>query len=824
MATLWNDIRYAARVLRKSPGFTAVVVVSLALGIGANTAIFSLVNAFLLRPMRVDHPERLVALYLTSPRWGTEISGISYPDLLDFRKQDTGLEEIMGSNGIALSMSTGTEPELVWGEIVTGNYFSGLGVHMLAGRGFLADEDRTPGHNPVCVLNYHFWQRRFHGDANIAGKSIKINDHAFTIVGVAPHGFIGTTLANFVPDIWVPAMMQQTLAPENGNYLEGRSFRWINARARLKPGVSRKQAEAALNVIAAQLARQYPKDDKDLSVHLIPGGTRTQPWLVANGVISVTTGVMVAVVLLVLLVACANVTNLMLARGASRAREMAIRVAVGAGRVRLVRQLLTESFLLSLAAGVIGLLFALWFSEQSTRFYPTLDFQTADIDYESRFDFRLLPFTFLISLATVVLFGLFPAVRASKVDQVSALKGEPAAVRLGRFRIGRGNLLVMLQVALSCLLLICGGLFLRSMQFANSADPGFYRTGITLFSVNPGLKHYDESHGLAFQRNLMDRVRAIPGVEDASLAFPLPLDAYDYNTAVVPEGYVPRSDQESNLARLSVVAPGYFQTMGTRIVAGRAIDDRDTASSRPVAVINETMAIRYWQTPERAVGRKFAPGRDQPPLEVAGVARNGVYVTFGESATSYYFVPMTQNYQGRFTVIVHSNQRLEALMPALRSAVSGLDPTLPVFGVRTMPQFLNRITSIYDMGASLVGTFAVMALLLAAVGIYGVLHFTVARRTREIGIRMALGAPRDNVLRLVLQRSLSWVMAGLCAGVGVALAASGITGRLLAGVTGSDPVTFGAVVLLFGLIALLASLVPARRATRVDPIQALRYE
>jgi putative ABC transport system permease protein len=824
MSTIWQDLRYAARVLRKSPGFTAVVVLSLALGIGANTAIFSVVNAYVLRPMPVDNPDRLVAVYFTAPRLGRELDGFSYPDLLDYRKLDTGLADIMGSTGIPLSMTAGAEPELIWGEIVTGNYFSGLGIHPVVGRGFLPEEDRAPGQKPVCVLNYNFWKRRFQGDPNVVGRTIRINDHPLTVVGVAPHGFIGTEQFNFVPDVWVPAMMQQTIEPAYGNFLEGRDNRWISARARLKPGVTMKQAEAALNVVAQQLARQYPKEDKDLKAHLIPGGTRTQPFLVANGILSAATGIMAVVVLLVLLVACANVANLMLARASSRAREMAIRVAVGASRMRLIRQLLTESVLLSVAAGALGLLFALWFNDQSRRFYPTLDFQTSDLDYDTKFDLRLLPFTFLISLATAAFFGLFPALRASKVDQVSAMKGESTAVRVGRFRIGRGNLLVMLQVALSCVLLICGGLFLRSMQFANKTDPGFYRDGITLFSVNLDLRHYDEAHGRVFQRNLMDRLHTISGVDDVSMAFPLPLDAYNYSSAVLAEGYVPRTDREGNVAKLSVVGPHYFETMGTRIVAGRAITERDTASSPLVAVINETMARRYWQTPEQAIGRKFAPGSGKPLVEVAGVAKNGTYVTFGEPATSYYFTPLAQNYQGRVTVLVRSKLSTDTLMPALRRQLSALDPTVPAFGVRNMPQFLNRVTSVYDMGASLIGTFAIMALALAAVGIYGVLHFTVSRRTREIGIRIALGAPRPQVMRLVLERSLLWVAAGLAVGVAIALAVSSITVKLLAGVSGSDPVTFGAVVLLFGLIAFLASVVPARRASRVDPIQALRYE
>jgi len=824
MPTLWQDIRYAARVLRKSPGFTLVVVLSLALGIGANTAVFSIVNAYVLRPMPVDDPNRLVAIYFTAPRIGNDMVGLSYPDLLDYRKQDTGLADIMGSTGIPLSIAEGGESELVWGEIVTGNYFSGMGVHPVVGRGFLPEEDRAPGEKPVCVLNYNFWQRRFQGNPNVVGKTIKINDHSLTVVGVAPHGFIGTQLFNFVPDVWVPAMMQQTIEPAYGNYLEGRDNRWINARARLKPGVTRKQAEAALNVAAQQLARQYPREDKDIRAHVIPGGARTQPFLVANGMISAITGILAAVVLLVLLVACANVANLLLARASTRGREMAIRIAVGASRIRLIRQLLTESVLLALAAGVLGLLFALWFNDQSRRFYPTLDFQTSDLDYDTKFDLRLLPFAFLISLLTSVFFGLFPALRASKVDQVSAMKGESTSVQVGRFRIGRGNLLVMLQVALSCVLLICGGLFLRSMRFANNTDPGFYRNGITLFSVNLDLRHYDAAHGHAFQRDLMDRLHTVSGVDAVSMAFPLPLDAYTDASAVLPEGYVPRTEREENRAGLSVVGPDYFETMGTRIVAGRAINRSDTETSPKVAVINETMARRYWQTPERAIGRKFAPGRGEPLIEVAGVAKNGTYTVFGEAARSYYFTPLTQNYQGRVTILIRSKQSPETLMPALRRELSALDPTVPAFGVRSMPQFLNRITSFYDMGASLIGTFAIIALALAAVGIYGVLHFTVARRTREIGIRMALGAPQSQVLSLVLGRSLLWVSIGLAIGVGIAFSVAGITGRLLAGVSGSDPLTIGAVVVLFGLIAFLASVVPARRASRVNPTVALRYE
>jgi predicted permease len=820
MDTLWKDLLFAVRVLRKSPGFTAVVVFSLALGIGANTAIYSIVNAYLLRPMPVDHPERLLAVYISVPNGGANVEGFSYPQWKDFEKQDTGLSDIMGSSGLPLSMTDGEKPELIWGEIATGNYFSGLGVHPVVGRGFLPEEDQNPGEKPVCVLNYNFWQRRFHGDPEIAGKTIKLEGHAFTIVGVAPHGFIGTTLFNFIPDVWVPVAMQKAVAPNFGN-LDDRGMRWMSVRARLKAGISAKQAEAALNVAAGQSAKEYPKTDAGLRMHVVPGGARSQPWLFANGILSSTTIILTTVVALVLLIACANVANLMLARSASRVREMAIRVAVGASRVRLVRQLLTESVLLSAAGGAVGILLAVWFNSMLQRFYPTMDFQTVDLDNELRMDPRIFLFTALVSAAAAILFGLWPALRASKIDQATAMKGEQGP---GRMRIGSGNALVMVQVAMSSVLLVCGGLFLRSMLFAQKVDPGFDRNGISLFSINLSLQGYDREKATRFERAMIERLRAIPGVDAAAFAFPLPLDAYDDTSPVFPEGWTPRSDAEQNIAGGTRVSPRYFETMGTQIVAGRAIDERDTSTSKLVAVVNETMARRYWESPENALGRRFSESKGGELLEIVGVAKNGKYITYGEPAFAYVFTPIAQDYSGQLTVLLRSQQDIGALMPVVRAEVGRLDPALPLFGVRTMPQFLNRMVSTYEGGAAMVGTFAMVALLLAAVGIYGVLYFTVARRTKEIGIRMALGARYGEVLRMVLQRSLLWVAGGLAIGVALALLARPLTGQVVAGISGADPLTFCAVIGIFAAIVVAACVVPARRASRVDPIQALRHE
>jgi predicted permease len=575
-----------------------------------------------------------------------------------------------------------------------------------------------------------------------------------------------------------------------------------------------------LNVVAKHLAKEYPKTDSDLTVHVMAGGTRMQPWMFTTGIVPATTAIMGGVVLLVLLIACANVANLMLARGTARAREVAIRVAVGATRVRIIRQLLTESLVLSMAGAVGGVLFSLWFNDLLLRFYPSLDFQTVDIADTARIDPKLFPFAILVATIAAMIFGLVPALRASKVDQASVIKGEGTGGRAGR----SGNVLVMAQVALSLVLLIVGGLFLRSMQFAGNVDPGFYRTGISMFTVNPVLQGYDRQREVVLERAMMERLRAIPGVEGAAFAFPLPLDAYGGPITIYPEGWVPRSDREQNLAGRSRVSSGYFETMGTRLIAGREIDDRDTSSSSAVAVINETMARRYWKTPEGAMGRRFSEVKNGPLFEVVGIAKNGKYMSFGESATAYVFTPISQDYHGQIEVAVRSKQDIATLMPMVRREVASLDPSLPLFGVRTMPQFLFRTVSIYEMGASLVGTFGVMALLLAGVGIFGVLHFAVARRTKEIGIRMALGARMGQVLRMILQRSLVWVGAGIVVGLGLAFSARGITGQLVAGVSGSDPATYFGAMGVFGLIVLAAIFIPARRAARVDPLRALRHE
>ena len=822
MASAWRDLRYALRLLAKAPGFSAVVVLSLALGIGANTAIFSLVTSTLTRPMPVDRPEELVALHVSSPSSGFMPYGFSYPELMDYRSQETGLTEISGSDGAPFSVTEGEKPELIWGEFATANYFSGLGVHPALGRGFLPGEDTVPGAKAVCVLSYNFWRRHYQSDPNVIGRVIHIDKVPLTIVGVAPRGFNGTVLFSFLPDLWIPMSMQPVIRGVMGNYLARDQRMVSNIRARLKPGVTMSQAEAAMNVVARHLAEQYPKTNKDLRIALLPGGAKINTYLAAAGVISSTLGIAIAAAILVLLIACANVANLMLARAATRTREMGIRAAIGATRFRLVRQLFTESVLLALAGAVMGVLLSLWISDGTKRFYPSLDFETFDFSTLPRIDPKMLSFAVLVSLASAVLFGLAPALRASRAGENSALKGENV-----QFRLRSGNVLILAQVALSCLLLIAGGLFVRSMRFAQKMDPGFDRTGISLFNVNVESLGYDDERGRALEIALLDRLRTISGVESASMAYPLPLDVWGpYADNIFPEGYVPQSGRNEEYAITSHVAPRFFETMGTRIVAGRAIDERDTKGAPRVAVINEEMARRYWQSAERAIGRRFALRAGGPLIQVVGVAHNGKYLSFSEGATMALWTPFDQqeHRSGQVEMVVRSARGLDSLLPEIRREVAALDPALPIFGVRGIREFLFRTVSLYEMGAAVVGTFAIMAMLLAGVGIYGVLHFTVAQRTREIGIRMALGARAGVVLRDVLARSLAWVAAGILVGVGLALSARNVTRTMLAGINNTDPLTYLGALAIFGLLVVAAAALPARRAAHVDPIQALRHE
>ncbi len=824
MNGLWQDLRYAARTFIKAPGFTLIAVLSIALGIAANTSMFTLVNAVLFKPMPVPHPEQLVALYTTEPN-SRYPDAFSYPDYRDYREHNEVFSDLFLHDGTPVSMkNSGDKAELIWSELVSGNYFTGLGVTPAAGRVLTPDDDRAEGGHPVAVLSHGFWKQRFGADPNIVGKYVRLNGHDFTVVGVAREGFSGTRFVGFIPDVWIPIAMHNQVVAGSEDWLENRGRQSFNVNGRLKPGVTIEQATSAMNTYAQQLAEAYPRTNANISVGMVPGGSKTQPALTLLGYIPIVAGLMMGIVGLVLLIACANVANLLLARASVRRREIAIRLALGAGRRRLVRQLLTESVLLSLLGGGLGLLMAQWFNELVPLTNPQLDFATIDFSYDLALDHRVLGFTVLLSALTGVIFGLLPALQASRADLVTTLKGEGPAVTSGTRRLSLRNLLVVSQVALSLILLISAGLFIRSTRSVQEMNPGFESKRIMLASVDVGLHGYDQAKGRSFFKQIVERVKSLPGVEAASIGGPLPLDAYSNGASLTVEGAMPRYENERLSVSYSIVGPDYFQAMDTPIVEGRSFTEHDDQNAPRVVVVNETMARRFWPN-ESPIGKRLRLGSDRNPyLEVVGVAKDGKYFLLGEPPTEYLFVPHSQNYDGKMTLIARTSGQPETLAEAMRQEVAGLDSELPVYGVKTMPVFLDRILSGPKSIAALATIFGVVALLMAAVGLYGVMSYSVAQRTREVGIRMALGAGTGTVLRLVLKEGLILAGAGIGIGLVAAVAISRLLGSMLYGISATDAVTFVTIPFVLALVALVASYVPARRATKVDPMVALRYE
>jgi predicted permease len=824
MQTFWQDLRYAARTFIKAPGFTIIAVLSIAIGIGANTSIFTMVNAVLFKQMPVPHPEQLVALYTTEPnsRYPGEFS---YPDYRDYRDNNNLFSDLFLHYGTPVSMkNSGDKAELIWGELVSGNYFSGLGVPPATGRVLSPDDDRAVGANPVAVLSHEFWQRRFGANPDIVGKNLRLNSHDFTVIGVARQGYSGTRFAGFIPDVWMPITMHAQIVANSEGWLETRGSQSFNVNGRLKPGVTIDQATAAMNGFAQQLAAAYPRTNANVNVGMVPAGTKTQPAITLLGYVPIVAALMMAIAGLVLLIACANVANLLLARASARRREIAIRLALGAGRRRLVRQLLTESVSLSVLGGAFGLLLAQWFNELVPMLNPQLDFATIDFSYALALDRRVLGFTLLVSAVTGIIFGLLPAVQASRADLVTTLKGDAPSLTSGMRRLSMRNMLVVAQVALSLTLLISAGLLVRSTRNVQDMNPGFESKKIMLASVDLSVQGYEETKGRAFYKQILENIKALPGVEAASIAGPLPLDAYSNGASLTIEGAIPRYENEHISVSYSTVGHDYFQAMNTPIVEGRSFSEHDTQNSPRVVVVNETLARRYWPD-ESPIGKRLRLGGELNPfLEVIGVARDGKYFLLGEPPTEYLFVPHSQNYDGRMTLIARTSGQPESVADAMRQEVANIDGDLPVYGVRTMPMFLDRVLAGPKSLAALAAIFGVVALLMAGVGLYGVMSYTVAQRTREVGIRMALGARANDVLRLVLKEGLILT----CVGIGIGLVMAALLSRLVAsflyGISPTDAVTF--ITIPFGLafVALLASYLPARRATRVDPMVALRVE
>ena len=834
MEALWHDLRYGFRVLRASPGFAAVAVLSLALGIGANTSIFSVVNAALLRPLPVTEPDRLVFVYNGSRESPYSVS--SYPDYIDYRDKNDVFSDLLTYSSIVMSARADDQTDLLSGSIVSGNFFDALGVRAELGRTFLPEEDRTPNTHPVAVISHGLWQRRFGSDPGIAGQQLTLNGHQFTIVGVAPSGFEGPEVLE-TNDIYVPMMMQALVRPPRGGFsgdmnpdlLGRRGSRWLRIIGRLKPGVTREQAQAGMTALAAALEQAYPNENSNRVATVYPV-SKVDPQAYSQ-LVSVA-GLLLAVVAIVLLIACANVANLLLARASARKKEIAVRLALGASRSRLVRQLLTESVLLSLAGGVVGLLLALWTIDLLKTATPASGIFSFTLDYH--LDGRVLAFAFGLSLATGIIFGLAPALQASRPDLVPALKDEVGLVAQGRARLSLRNLLVVAQVALSLVLLIGAGLFLRSLKNAQDIDPGFEADKILNAQLNINLLRYTKAQGQEFYRQVIERVEALPGVESASLARVVPMSGSGRTTSILIEGQEAREDnfrsegsgtQESaNSATSNVVGPKYFQTMGISLVRGRDFGPQDKEGAPLVIVVTEAFARRYFEDQDPLGRRVSFRGAQGPWSQIVGVVRDGKYRTLGESARATVYQPLAQNHETGMALHVRAKGKPASLAESVRREVQSLEPNLAVTNIESMSDVLSASLFAARMGAVLLGIFGVLALLLAAVGLYGVMSYSVARRTREIGIRMALGAGTGSVLRLVLKEGMMLVGGGLAAGLIVAAGMTRLLASFLYGVSPLDAITFVAIPITLALVALLANYLPARRATKVDPIEALRYQ
>jgi predicted permease len=820
MDILWQDIRFAFRTIRKNPGFTAVAVLSLALGVGANTTIFTLLNAALLSPLPVERSSELVAVYTTdTTRIGPfgNLSPMSYLNLKDFRERNESLADIAGYSGPqGVSAITGSEPQQAFVELVTGNYFTVLGVKAAKGRVFTADEDETRGEAPVAVISHGFWQRRFGGDPAAVGKVMPLNGHGFTIVGIMPEGFRGVN-SLFSPDMWVPTMMYAQILPSQTRaWLDERRALLFFAAGRLKPGTTLGSAEANLQSIAAALEREYPAPNKGRSVELRPLVEATifpgiRDMFVLGG------AVIMVVVGLVLLIACSNVANLLMARAAARRQEIAVRVALGASRARLFRQLLTESVVLAVLGGILGIGVAVVARDGIWSMRPPF---LTDNFVDLSIDGRVLAFTAFVSLLTGVIFGMMPALQASRPDVVGSLKEETHGAGTSRRKSALSKGLVVVQVALSVVALVAAGLFLRSLGRASEIDPGFDVDRLGVVAVNPGQGGYDGERVQQFYRTVGERVAQIPGLQSTAWASVAPLTG-GISRTIFKEGEDPESPTTRVLASAIVTTPGYFQTLGIPLLQGRDFDSTDREGSLRVAIVNQAFADRIWPN-ENPIGKRFRYYTGTEFLQVVGVSKTSKYFTLGEDPRPAAYTPLAQDPSDSMVLFVRSGGDPAAPLGTAQREVRALDAQVPLQNPYPMRAILDQSLWPARMAAILLGALGALALTLASVGLYGVMAYSVSQRTREIGVRMALGADRSRVLNMVLRQAMTLVVVGLAIGMAGALAVSRVVSGLLFGMSAMDPITFGGVCLVLMTVALVASYVPAWRASRLDPLRALR--
>ncbi len=809
-----QDLRFGFRMLLKNPGFTTVAALTLALGIGANTAIFSLVNALLLRPLGgVAEPERLVQV---GRQYSDKsyLSDSSYPDYLDYGEQNTTLSGLALRSPAAIHLSAGQEAERVEGELVSGNFFDVLGVRPAQGRLITPSDEQGANAYQVTVLSHSLWRRRFGGETSVIGKTIKLDGHDFTVVGVASEEFEGTKVGRRC-DVWAPLLTLRQTDPKRASLFEQRGPSWLEMFGRLKPGVTVEQARAEFGAINERLKQSYPRQ-AGVGLHTDLGRD-----------IEVRRGVRrffyapFAAVGIVLLIACANVAGLSLARASARQKEIGVRLALGAGRVRIVRQLLTESLTLALLGGAAGLAIGLWLTEGLRRLLPERYlFLSFKLDFGV--DWRVFGFTLAVAVLTGVLFGLVPALQASKPDLVPTLKdARPAGLRSGR--AGLRGALVVTQVALSLTLLVAAGLCVRTLRNARAIDTGYEIERVLTARIDLGKQNYNQAQGQSFHRRLLERLQSLPGVQAAGLAVTLPLNDSRWETRIYPEGEEDRRVQTFQ----NIVSPRYLETMNIPLLLGRQFSERDDAQAPPVAVINQALARRLWPN-ENPLGRRLTwkSGPDaRQTAEVIGVARDIKGRDLFEAAgPPILYLPLLQNYQPSAVLHLRASVEPEQLIAALGREVNALDRNLPVHSIQPLSEHLSATLTPQRLLAGLGAGFGLLALSLSAVGLYGLLAYTVAQRTPEIGVRMALGAQTGAVLRLVVTQGMKLALLGIGFGLTAAFGLTRLLKGLLFGVSALDPLTFVASPLLLIVVALAACYVPARSAVKTDPLAALRHE
>jgi predicted permease len=824
MTTLMQDIRYGWRMLAKTPGLTAVVAITLALGIGANALIFSIVNGLLLRPLPVPHPGQIAVLAADQPGSSPFVVQFSYPDFVDFRKQAASFADLYAYRMSLPGLSADGRADQTVVALVSGNYFSVLGIKPELGRLIAPEEEDQPGRQAVMVLGYSCWQKRFGGSPGVIGKQVRLNGQAVTIVGVVPRQFTGT-YSVLEMDGYLPLGNGPAIEQVSGTVLTDRSARAFLVQARLTPGVSFSQAQASVNVIAARIAKEYPSTDGNVTV-TVQREQMARPLPLGSNIVPVIAAFLLILAGLLLLLACMNVANVLLARATARQREMGLRAALGARRSRLIRQTLTETILLGLLGGALGVFLGVWVNPGDI---SKLAATTLPIRLDIGFDWHVCAYAFAAALFTGIFVGLWPALRASRADLNTVLQ-EGGRETAGRNRQRLRSALVIAQVAGSLMLLVVAGLFVRSLQHAQTMYLGFDPDHLANLTVDPHQIGYDEARTNQFYRRLEGRARTLPGVQSVSMAYGVPMGSTNIvnGGTVAVEGQVLRKGEPPPSVFFNNVDPGYFQTMRVPLLRGRAFRDSDDAAAPAVAIVNQTMADRFWPHQD-PIGKRFSLKTAIAPaktIEIIGIAANGKYTFISEDPRPFFYVPLAQNFVSTRAIQVRSSVAPETLLQPLRDAVRQLAPDLPIMQLEPMPQTLAGTNGllVFRTGARIAAEVGAIGLILAIVGIYGLVSFTAAQRTREIGIRMALGGSAHDVMRLILQQGLRMVIAGLGLGILAALAVSHALTRLLVGVSPSDPLTYAVVALLLAAVALAACWIPARRATRVDPGIALRYE